>query len=319
MRRAFERVLLNVKISLQGSLSYVLLNNIRYNLDRTNLEQHGIHPRWLHALVNLPMLFGPFVVVACHRISLFIRNRYFEKPIIWKAACASSIITSLALLSTSPHQEPRFLVPMLAPIVLILSGWIVKLKPSHSKWFWAIWILYNTALGLVFGVTHQGGVIPSLIHLKKHTHDERHATRVVYWKLFTPPRHLLRLTDKQQIDFHHLAGSPVQRVIDLIKDVTEPPRTYRRSLAVLPNYAAAELRSALALHNMSLVQLWSWGPHVNFDHIGDVDWRDWNNQFKVTLWQVVDKIEEVHMDEVINRNQGQESSYHSISVRPVHI
>ncbi len=34
-------------------------NFVMYNAVPDNLEKHGAHPRYLHALVNLPLLFGP--------------------------------------------------------------------------------------------------------------------------------------------------------------------------------------------------------------------------------------------------------------------
>ena len=35
------------------------LNFLRYNLLPANLAEHGLHPRWLHLLVNLPMVATP--------------------------------------------------------------------------------------------------------------------------------------------------------------------------------------------------------------------------------------------------------------------
>ncbi|SJX64581.1 related to SMP3-alpha 1,2-mannosyltransferase involved in glycosyl phosphatidyl inositol biosynthesis [Sporisorium reilianum f. sp. reilianum] len=34
------------------------LNALRYNAKTANVAQHGLHPRWLHAMVNLPMMVG---------------------------------------------------------------------------------------------------------------------------------------------------------------------------------------------------------------------------------------------------------------------
>lgn len=34
-------------------------NFLGYNMISSNLVSHGIHPRWLHAVVNLPMIVGP--------------------------------------------------------------------------------------------------------------------------------------------------------------------------------------------------------------------------------------------------------------------
>lgn len=43
-----------------GLHSFVVtpLNFLRYNILSENLAQHGIHPRWLHIVVNLPLLFN---------------------------------------------------------------------------------------------------------------------------------------------------------------------------------------------------------------------------------------------------------------------
>ena len=38
------------------------LNFLSYNLSPKNLAEHGIHPRWLHLFVNLPMMVGPPVL-----------------------------------------------------------------------------------------------------------------------------------------------------------------------------------------------------------------------------------------------------------------
>lgn len=38
------------------------INLLRYNLSSDNLLEHGLHPRYLHLLVNLPMLFGAGMV-----------------------------------------------------------------------------------------------------------------------------------------------------------------------------------------------------------------------------------------------------------------
>ena len=35
------------------------VNFIMYNVVPANLDKHGTHPHYLHALVNLPILFGP--------------------------------------------------------------------------------------------------------------------------------------------------------------------------------------------------------------------------------------------------------------------
>lgn len=40
------------------SLIWTPINLLRYNASTDNLAQHGLHPLWLHAVVNMPMLHG---------------------------------------------------------------------------------------------------------------------------------------------------------------------------------------------------------------------------------------------------------------------
>ena len=39
------------------------LNFLRYNLLPSNLAEHGLHPRWLHLVVNLPMIATPGLLI----------------------------------------------------------------------------------------------------------------------------------------------------------------------------------------------------------------------------------------------------------------
>lgn len=49
------REFLKADLSLMAATPF---NSLIYNLSSSNLAEHGIHPRWLHAVVNWPMLFG---------------------------------------------------------------------------------------------------------------------------------------------------------------------------------------------------------------------------------------------------------------------
>jgi len=48
----------------RGSLRHPVfpcLNFLKYNSSTDNLAEHGLHPRWLHLFVNLPMLISPWL------------------------------------------------------------------------------------------------------------------------------------------------------------------------------------------------------------------------------------------------------------------
>lgn len=57
-------------MDLKNSLIICPLNFIRYNIDSKNLDQHGLHPTWLHFIVNATILYGPLHLLAV-LLSLF--------------------------------------------------------------------------------------------------------------------------------------------------------------------------------------------------------------------------------------------------------
>lgn len=51
------------------------VNAMMYNLKSSNLAQHGLHPRWLHIVVNFPLLFGlPLVGFLLYRMVDFLSS-----------------------------------------------------------------------------------------------------------------------------------------------------------------------------------------------------------------------------------------------------
>lgn len=53
-----------------------------YNSDKSNLEQHGLHPLYLHFLVNFPMLFGPLVLGAVAAVT-----KANEQHVVYRSKC----------------------------------------------------------------------------------------------------------------------------------------------------------------------------------------------------------------------------------------
>jgi dipeptide/tripeptide permease len=51
------------------------LNSLRFNLSVSNLELHGLHPWYLHILVNWPMLFGVCLIGVVEGLSNFWRGK----------------------------------------------------------------------------------------------------------------------------------------------------------------------------------------------------------------------------------------------------
>lgn len=106
---------------------------------------------------------------------------------------AISAVSAILILSLFPHQEARFLIPC---VPLLLTCF----RPPSSRVFIASWVIFNVGLGLLMGLYHQGGVIPTQLQLPLllnnsapstgSTNPTRTAT-VYWWKTYSPPRWLL--------------------------------------------------------------------------------------------------------------------------------
>ena len=231
-------------------LTITPLNNALYNMQTKNLAEHGIHPRWLHALVNMPLLFGPATLVAyvkavfcmrrlsCGQKSVrssprnrsiaglrdlhsqpFVEKRALSGTIDIEELCIGCIVSGIGMLSIAPHQEPRFLVPLLVPIALISSSvgprWRNYLRnggiqAKHGKDIssadrscfnavrrqgtrrFIIWLVFNAALTIFFGVLHQGGLLRVLLLLESRSNlPQAPPSQAYFFKTHMPPRFIL--------------------------------------------------------------------------------------------------------------------------------
>lgn len=111
----------------------------------------------------------------------------------------ATIFVPVALLSLINHQEPRFLIPVTFPIVILhspklITGIIISnpfkeynyignfiyrhiirniCKLLSGELLLKIWYTTNIALGIFFGLIHQGGVIQLTQHLQQNALDFR--------------------------------------------------------------------------------------------------------------------------------------------------
>lgn len=139
------------------------LNFLRYNLLPANLAEHGLHPRWLHLVVNLPMIATPGLLLYVLWAEWDYTNPRNEEPSDRREKAkngpmetmqkgelcrfyAYAIYTdprpvlhwvrwsSTTLLSIQPHQEPRFLIPLVTPMIALVLNHGRILRPG--RWFW---------------------------------------------------------------------------------------------------------------------------------------------------------------------------------------
>lgn len=75
------------------------------------------------------------------------------------------VFSGLIGLSIMPHQEARFLCPLLVPFIMIYTWKRERVPPL----FWTTWFLFNFITAYVFGIIHQGGVVPAMWFLNRQT------------------------------------------------------------------------------------------------------------------------------------------------------
>ncbi|NWV00439.1 PIGZ mannosyltransferase, partial [Upupa epops] len=198
------------------------LNFLSYNLNPRNLALHGSHPRVTHFTVNALMLFGVLHVLAVGA-GVKVLKRCVGQLLQVGSRCSGSaglLVPSegsatlllfyffpLAVLSLFSHQEPRFLIPLILPLVLFSTS-----RDRAVKWK-RVMIVFNVLGAVLFGYLHQGGLIPCLFHLERLIHSPQSSNHVRHYTLlfahtYMPPRSLLNI---KEVDTHveviDMAGS----------------------------------------------------------------------------------------------------------------
>ncbi|XP_022786078.1 GPI mannosyltransferase 4-like isoform X2 [Stylophora pistillata] len=190
------------------------LNFFLYNMDTSSLKQHGLHPRITHFAVNMPLLFGPLALVLYVYAVYATMKRKFLVPMMFLQTANDkkdntsnamrayfilkmllfSILVPVVLLSLIPHQEARFITPVLVPLVVVFSQ--ISSSSSVTPLILLCWCIWNVFGCVMFGILHQGGVYPCLAHLQRHLHFTRINTlstsfHVTFYHTYMPPQHLL--------------------------------------------------------------------------------------------------------------------------------
>ncbi|XP_052596428.1 GPI mannosyltransferase 4 isoform X1 [Peromyscus californicus insignis] len=202
-------------LSTSGSLVLTPVNFLSYNLDPQNLARHGTHARLTHLAVNGFLLFGVLHAQALQAAWQHLHSCLRVLPQMgflgvlgaWSSSKSYLLLlyfTPLLLLSAFSHQEARFLIPLIVPLVLLCS------PQTHPIPWKGTLVLFNALGALVFGCLHQGGLVPGLKYLEHIVHAPvLPGTTTRYTLLFAhtymPPRHLLHLSG---------LGSPVE-VVDM--------------------------------------------------------------------------------------------------------
>jgi len=190
--------------------------------------------------LNFPLLVGPLSVVALIEFVTFVKNWVLsstegrkstqkkkrtkgELTLPEKLTLGGSVVSGLFLLSLAPHQELRFLVPLVFPLILVLRGALIE-KWLSVRYFLPVWILFNTVLAIFFGVFHQGGVLPSLIYLQNRTSKilPHNQVDIVYTYTYMPPRSLLTIpANSENIHLYDAGGLTALQLHEFVSNLTK--------------------------------------------------------------------------------------------------
>lgn len=200
------------------------INNLLYNMNTNNLALHTLHPKYLHILVNLPMLFGPFGVYVAisivKKVLLFLTN-FLKKPLqissirqlhevlkkyLFEIFMSSLFISYLTVFSLAPHQEMRFLLPLAVPISALSKKFYESASNLTKRILISTFIIHGIAFVLILGYIHQAGVIPSLKFISNEINSgstkyftNNYPIRIVYSNTYLPPNYILNqdITDNR--------------------------------------------------------------------------------------------------------------------------
>ena len=179
---------LAVRLQFKQAYWYILnhwvvtpYNFIRYNTNVENLSKYGLHSPYVHMLVNVPFAFSVLGLMFYGKLInlmagsgvyrfLFNTHRVFALMLL-------TVLTSTILLSFIPHQEFRFLLPLIVPLVYVFAFNIY----ASNRWL-TLWVMYNLIIIYFYSQVHQSGVIRAALDLdpilKSHQQTAANSTLV---------------------------------------------------------------------------------------------------------------------------------------------
>lgn len=247
------------------------LNNILYNSLIENLSVHGLHPLYTHLAVNLPQILGPGL--------LFLFGK--GKNIYWKTTPFLSAAGGIVILSLIPHQELRFLIPVVPLFCscfdLTVFDRFEEKTLTYTNITLKLWFLFNIVLSLLMGIFHQGGVVPAMDYLY---HLPSQPENIIYWRTYMAPTWMLGDT-KNSTQFIQLNDEKLLYQINPNKSnkfIDTMGMLHRRLLEVLDKmtqnqtYLVTPIASFNKHFNASEYEcVWSYDYHLDMDHLDFTD------------------------------------------------
>ena len=199
-------------------------------------------------------------------------------------------------LSLVPHQEARFLLPLLFPLLLLL----IPLLITHRSVF-PLWLAFNVLLALLYGHLHQGGLLPAL----NYVHDS-FSTRptaapmmdknfLIAYHTYMPPGYLVTPMSSYQPEpststaVIDLQGAPREQLLRTIDGLFRRHGTDRIEVfVVLPGTCRTDLTESKE-QQYHFQRREQFGPHLDFDqstHLRYSSIREIWDQYQLDVYQI---------------------------------
>lgn len=243
------------------------LNALAYNAQTDNVAQHGLHPRWLHLCVNLPIMVGVanVAVLLIHATNTFrgwLARQGCNAPNSTRDGEATGVslcivVVALCVLSVSPHQEPRFLLALAFPSAMVmahaLGSRFFRTRPRLVRWLVTLHVAQHLLQMVLFSFLHQAALLPTLFAIEKETSLKTH----LVYRTFPVPTHLTPHKDVRGFD----SSTSPQHLLQIAKQACGQTAIYT------PSWFVAPLQHLARDQGVSLTSQRHFTGHVDLDHL----------------------------------------------------
>jgi len=271
---------------------------MQYNLNPTNLANHGLHPPYFHMLVNVPLAFsilGIFAYINVFQIlkqTVISAKKKTQQPLmnVFEAIMLLTFVIPLLGFSLIPHQEPRFLIPSLVPLCFLYGNRIFQ-----RKLYFRLWIIINLILVVIYAFVHQSGVTKGLFEIHKiiDQNIDRQELNVVFSRTYLPPRYLLSIPNSSNnTHIHDLSILDFPISLDNQIDQMKIKNTNDFYL-LIPSCLTSQLEDLFTKHNLQKYKLIKQiFPHFTFEDLESslkivtTSFESFRKAFSINLWKV---------------------------------
>lgn len=244
-------------------------------------KHHGEHFRLTHLMLNGFVLFGPAYALCVWKL---IKETVLKKkntkengsetsqslrPILY------SSFASIAVLSISSHQEARFLLPAMLPVLTVASYELARLYENETpvavkdkdtnktsggvrvkfSLFWLVWVTFNASVTIFYGFAHQARISSVVLDLPSFATDpdgvgsgNRGAKALVaFWRTYPPPNAFLGKDAMKSIAIKEHSQESAERFTHSMKVIdknNKSKKEYDYYYVVAPETSIQSLKDA---------------------------------------------------------------------------